>query len=196
MHSSPDFKSTNPSQEVLDFINRIEKADPNSPDFSADNSNETWGHYQFTGGSLTCRSVLKSWDCIGNTETARRLIAAAIKTCKVARHICFHRGVTPTGGYLSDIYLDQTIEIIWSLWKEAGGVRKFYFMQIQVHIFIVYSSRWLKGKRKQHRKRVEVTMLYFLPKRALLKIDRTAGGQNDDKRSGLDQGQFLLDKLN
>ena len=31
---------------------------------------------------------MKSWEDIGNTDAARKLIAAAIRTCKVARYLC------------------------------------------------------------------------------------------------------------
>jgi hypothetical protein len=98
------------------FLERIETADPNSPDLSDDDNNESWGHYQFTSGQMTCSSVLTSWSSVGGTKGACRLIAAAIKTCKVARHICFSRAIEPTS-YLSDVYLELVVGSLWSLWK-------------------------------------------------------------------------------
>ncbi|KAF9462155.1 hypothetical protein BDZ94DRAFT_1368514 [Collybia nuda] len=103
-----------PSKEVMDFISHIENADPNSNDLSKDNTNENWGHYQFTAGSQTIASVLISWEAIGNVITACRLIAAGIKTCRVAWYICTKRGVRATS-FLSDAYLDCIIDTLTDL---------------------------------------------------------------------------------
>jgi len=84
MQKHPDFKSGNPSSTFTQFLSRIENADPNSPEVKEDDSNESWGHYPFAGANMTISTVLLSWDDVGNTATACRLIAAAIKTCKVA----------------------------------------------------------------------------------------------------------------
>ncbi|GBE86598.1 hypothetical protein SCP_0904770 [Sparassis crispa] len=43
-----------------------------------------------------------------------------MKTCKVARHVCFVNGIE-ANTYLSDAYLETTFEILWRLWKAAGG---------------------------------------------------------------------------
>jgi hypothetical protein len=110
--------STLPSDDVAAFLERIESADPDSPDFSEDDQNQSWGHWQFTSGNMTCSTVLTSWDHIGIT-TARRLIAAAVKTCKVARHICFERGIN-SSSYLSDAYLENVVELLWKL-KQADS---------------------------------------------------------------------------
>ena len=69
-----------PSLDVVAFLNRIDSADPNSPDLSEDNTDTGWGHCQFTAGNMQCTTVLLSWDKIG-VPMARKLIAAAIKTC-------------------------------------------------------------------------------------------------------------------
>ncbi|GBE78330.1 hypothetical protein SCP_0112150 [Sparassis crispa] len=119
MKLTPVFDIGSPTSEVITFIERIENADPNSPDLSEDDLGTAWGHYQFTAGSMTSSSTLVSWDGIGS-EAARRLIAASIKTCKVARHVCFVSGIK-TNAYLSDAYLETTVEILWRLWKAAGG---------------------------------------------------------------------------
>src|ERR1700722_8795229 len=126
MESHTTFKSGEPSADVVAFLDRIKNADPNSPQFTEDNTNGSWGHYQFTGGNMTCTSVLTSWTSIGNTNIACQLIAAAIKTCKVARHLCFEHEVE-SHSYLGDIYLANVINILWRLWSEAGGVFLLFF---------------------------------------------------------------------
>ena len=85
-----------PSPDVIAFIQRIETADPNSDVFDEDNLGSSWGHSQFTSGSITCKSVVDSWSSIGNIATACRLIAAVIKTCNVARHLCHIDGSSPS----------------------------------------------------------------------------------------------------
>jgi hypothetical protein len=64
---------------------------------------------------------MKSWEDIGNTKTARKLIAATIRTCKIARYICEKSNITATS-YISDNYLERVIETLWELWKGAGAV--------------------------------------------------------------------------
>ncbi|GBE88094.1 hypothetical protein SCP_1203230 [Sparassis crispa] len=78
MKLTPVFDIGSLTSEVITFIERIENADPNSPDLSEDDLGMAWGHYQFTAGSMTSSSTLVSWDGIG-------------------------------------------IEILWRLWKAAGG---------------------------------------------------------------------------
>ena len=117
--SSPTI-SVAPSDDVLTFIARIEQANPDSPDISEDDTNESWGHYQYTASALTYTTVLTSWDSIGNIDTACRLIAAAIKTCKIARYLCFARHISPTS-YLSDIYLQNIVELLSQLWSATGN---------------------------------------------------------------------------
>jgi hypothetical protein len=117
--SSPTGSSA-PSDDVLTFIARIEQANHNSPDISEDDTNESWGHYQYTASALMHTTVLKSWDSVGNINTACRLIAAAIKTCKVARYLCFARHISPTS-YLSNIYLQKIVELLSQLWSATGN---------------------------------------------------------------------------
>jgi hypothetical protein len=105
----------------MKFLARLENADPNVPDLSEDDSNAGWGHYQFTAGGLTISSALVSLKSVGNSETVCKLFAAALKTCIVARHICFERGLDPSS-FISDTYLQILAEKLWDLWKEAGGV--------------------------------------------------------------------------
>ncbi|KAL6306926.1 hypothetical protein BKA93DRAFT_816166 [Sparassis latifolia] len=60
------FDIGSPTSEVITFIERIESADPNSPDLLEDDLGTAWGHYQFTAGSMTSSSTLVSWDGIGS----------------------------------------------------------------------------------------------------------------------------------
>ena len=110
-----------PSADVLQFIDQIERADPSAED-NEDNMDLSWGHTQFTSGRLTCSSVLVSWPAVGNVATAFRLLAAAVKTAKVARQLCFTKGISNTGGsdYLADAYIQNIIELLWTCWN---GVR-------------------------------------------------------------------------
>lgn len=117
----PDFQSSPPSTDLKLFLTRIEKADPNDTTIDEDNKGVGWGHYQFTAGSMTCASVMTSWKDIGNTDTACKLIAAAIRTCKVARYVCEKMNIRATS-YISDMYLGRVIETLWDLWKLAGAV--------------------------------------------------------------------------
>ena len=70
---------------------------------------------------MTITSILKSWESIRNTEMACKLIAAAIKTCRVAHHICSQKNIE-TSRYLSDAYLQCIVEVLWTLWRDAAGV--------------------------------------------------------------------------
>ncbi len=101
-----------PSTNLLQFIDRIECTDPLAED-DEDNTNLSWGHSQFTSGGLTCSSVLGSWSAVGNVSTAFRLLAAAVKTAKVARQLCFIRGISNTGHYLADAYIENIVDLLW-----------------------------------------------------------------------------------
>ncbi|KAF8958020.1 hypothetical protein BDZ97DRAFT_1924045 [Flammula alnicola] len=63
---------------------------------------------------------MKSWEDIGNTDTARKLIAAAILTYKVVRYVCEQTKIT-TSSYISDTYFERVIEMLWDLWKVVGA---------------------------------------------------------------------------
>lgn len=118
----PTFTTDKPSDNFVEFLQRIETADHmafEDPD-NEDNTNESWGHYQFTAGSLTCTRVISSWDRIGSPANACKLIAAALTTCQVARWLCKDRKPQPS--FLSDNYLTEIINLLWSSWKSAGGV--------------------------------------------------------------------------
>lgn len=81
---------------------------------------------------MTIKSVIRSWDCVGTTTIACKLIAAGIKTCRVARHICFEQNIN-TLSYLADVYLSNLIDQLADVWAETGV--SFFFQY-----FIFYFS--------------------------------------------------------
>jgi hypothetical protein len=117
MQNNTSFQLVAPSAELVAFLECAEHADPNSPDISEDDKGASWGHYQLSGSS----DLLAQWHNIGNIGIACRLIAIAIKTCKVARHLCFVQQTNPSA-YLCDIYLSNIINSLWRSWKEATGI--------------------------------------------------------------------------
>jgi hypothetical protein len=129
LEDDPSPQTVQPSVRVLDFLKRIETADPNSCS-SDDDNNECWGHYQYTSGDMQCSTVLRDWDQIGVT-TALRFLAAAIKTCRVARHLCFNRGLKPTS-YLSDVYLQNMVELLWESRQRTVSARVSTLIGIQI----------------------------------------------------------------
>ncbi|KAI0257839.1 hypothetical protein BC834DRAFT_919305 [Gloeopeniophorella convolvens] len=122
MDANRSFKQGSPSESFTALLERIQHADPMSPDISEENMEENWGHDQFTGGDLTLTSTLTSWKEIGNVTAAFELIAASIKTCKDARLMCERVGKpTTTSGFISDVYLEKVLEKIEACWAGAGG---------------------------------------------------------------------------
>lgn len=136
MQGNSSFQLGAPSTEVINFLNLVETADPNSPDISEDDKNDSWGHHSLSGST----SLLASWNNIGNTAIACRLIAAAVKTCKVARHICFIKQINPSG-YLADIYLSNIVESLWKSWSTAVGIKVSKIPQDHWLILIIYSHQ-------------------------------------------------------
>jgi hypothetical protein len=55
---------------------------------------------------------------VGNVGTAFRLLAAAVKTAKVARQLCFIEGIS--GSCLADAYIQNIIELLWSCWNDVS----------------------------------------------------------------------------
>lgn len=149
---TPHFQTGNPSANVLALLDRLETADPNSPEIQEDDANANWGHHQFAGSSLTISTALESWASIGTTAVACRLIAASIKTCKVARYVCLKRQIKASS-YLSDAYLENLLERLWSLWQQAGAVC-FFFVLLALLISLA-ASRQTQGRfhRFPHRTR-------------------------------------------
>ena len=58
--------------------------------------------------------------CTGACAKAavEEMIAAAIKTSRVARHLCHSKQLKPTS-FLSDIYLSNIVELLWELCKDT-----------------------------------------------------------------------------
>ncbi|KAG5634301.1 hypothetical protein H0H81_002497 [Sphagnurus paluster] len=105
-----------PSAQLQDLLTQIETADPANPLFSEDNIDAQWGHYQFRHGldNFTYSDV--TWNNVGSIDIACRLLAACIKTCKVARFLCFEKNITASG-YVADHYLQTIVENLWKDWK-------------------------------------------------------------------------------
>ncbi|KAF7964869.1 hypothetical protein HWV62_2087 [Athelia sp. TMB] len=116
------FATSDPSPEFLEFLERIETADPQAFNETEDEDNlgSNWGHYQYTAGKLTLTSVIKTWASVGSPSYAIRLLAASLTTCNVARWLCRTHSVPPSC-YLSDNYLAELAALLWSHWKAAGG---------------------------------------------------------------------------
>ena len=127
MNVQPLFKQGEPSENITVLLEHVEFADPSSLDFDDDNKGSTWGHYQFTAGCISPLSSLTTWQDIGSVTITFRLVAAALKTCQEAWVMCAGTGVSMTGGYLSNVYLEQIIEHLKSCWVGAGDVSLYVF---------------------------------------------------------------------
>jgi hypothetical protein len=112
-----DGRNPTSSDNVIAFLDRIENADPDASDLSDDDKDASWGHHQFTAGSMRIASVLVDWQAVGSTSVAFQLIAAAVKTCRVARHLCFKKSID-CSSFLSDNYLELLVERLWNLVKD------------------------------------------------------------------------------
>ncbi|KAH9163396.1 hypothetical protein EDB89DRAFT_2078867 [Lactarius sanguifluus] len=118
MHNATDCETRKPSNDVAALLDQLDSADPDAPDVDNDDSNENWGHVQFTVGGLTIWSALVDWESVGSTSTAFKLIAATVRTCKVARVLCTARGQSSTT-YLADNYLELLFEQLQRCWKDT-----------------------------------------------------------------------------
>jgi hypothetical protein len=108
--AQPEFVVNDPSESFMNFIKEIEGADPkDEPD--EDENGLNWGHRIFSHklGNL-------SWQDVGSTVVACRLIAAVIKTCKQARQVCAKLGIC--GSYISDSYLERVIDVLREEWRK------------------------------------------------------------------------------
>ncbi|RXW16845.1 hypothetical protein EST38_g9005 [Candolleomyces aberdarensis] len=114
-----------PSADVVALYERICDADPNSDSFLEEDTNEGWGHWQYTAGGLNVKRAVSSWNAVGSIDVACQLIAVGLKTCKVARHICFHRLGTMDGpGLMSDVFFEILVSQLWEMWKEVVPEKK------------------------------------------------------------------------
>ena len=127
MDTQPSFKQGKPSEHVTALLERLECADPGSPDIDEDNTGQSWGHYQFTAGGISPSSSLTTWQDVGSVAVAFRLVAAALKTCQEARKMCAGTGMPMPCSYVSDIYFEQTLERLEKCWAGAGGVSRYVF---------------------------------------------------------------------
>ncbi|KAH9016534.1 hypothetical protein EDB84DRAFT_1567198 [Lactarius hengduanensis] len=62
MHDATDCETRKLSNSVTALLNRLDSADPDALDVNDDDSDENWGHAQFTVGSLTIWSALVDWE--------------------------------------------------------------------------------------------------------------------------------------
>ncbi|KAM6499164.1 hypothetical protein JOM56_004672 [Amanita muscaria] len=114
--SNPSCGRSTPSNSVIQLISHIESADPNNPELDEDDLGLSWGHAQYKGWS----TYLRTWQDIGTPETACSLIAAFVKTSKVARYLCQQKNIDIEGKtLLSDSYLTELTEKLWQLWQNA-----------------------------------------------------------------------------
>ena len=124
LEQNPNFGSGSSTAEVDEFIDSIEKAEPNACDYDEDDLGVSWGHRQLCGW----HAILTSWVAIGSPGTACQLIASILKTCVVACKLCRdEEAVQQSKGedslnYLSDMYLQEIMSHLWGLWKSGGGV--------------------------------------------------------------------------
>jgi hypothetical protein len=85
MNMQPLFKQGETSSNILALLERVQLADPSSPNIDEDNLGQSWGHYQVTAGGLTLLTLLTSWQEIGSVATAFKLVAAPLKTVRMCR---------------------------------------------------------------------------------------------------------------
>lgn len=148
LKANPTFTSGEPSPSFVQFLDRIENTIPSIAD-DEDETNESWGHTQFTSGQLKCTSVLDTWASVGSPSFAARLIAAALTTCRVSRWLCQTNRPTMPSSYLSDSYLNETCRLLWACWKSAGGVSALLFFGWRFACSFLNGQPIVKGKEQQ-----------------------------------------------
>ena len=84
------------------------------PGLPEEDDNEAWGHYQYRANGLTPMSVLKDWASIGNVSIGYRLLAASIKTSRVARYLVNVRK-RKAEQFTSDAYIDIIVSKLWEI---------------------------------------------------------------------------------
>ncbi|KAF8259352.1 hypothetical protein EI94DRAFT_1707172 [Lactarius quietus] len=120
MNVQPSFKQGNASQNVTTLLKHVQSADLASLDFDEDDKGKGWGHYQFTAGGITLSSSLTTWQEVGSVATAFKLVAAALKTCQEVWQMC-KSDEMPMSGFISDIYLKNTLECLERCWAATDG---------------------------------------------------------------------------
>ncbi|KAH8995850.1 hypothetical protein EDB86DRAFT_3077415 [Lactarius hatsudake] len=116
------FKQGKSSHNVSTLLERLQFADPGSPDIDEDNTCLSWGHDLFTAGGISPSSSLTTWEDVGSVATAFKLVAAALKTCREVQLMCTNAGTPQTGGFINNIYLEKILECLENCWVRAGGV--------------------------------------------------------------------------
>lgn len=106
--------------DVTFLLTRMQNTDPNTID--DDNNGLSWGHYQYSAGTVTMNTALTDWSSIGSVRQAFELVAAGLTICIAARYICCERQIAITIPMLADSLLDRLIDRLTSLWQKAGGV--------------------------------------------------------------------------
>jgi hypothetical protein len=76
-------------------------------------------------GGLTLSSSLTTWQDVHSIGTAFKLVVAALKICQEAWQMC----AAGMLGFISDVYLSNTLEHLKNCWVGAGGVCG-YLLQI------------------------------------------------------------------
>lgn len=150
LQAYPTFTAGNPSERFIQFLQRIETADPNAFGDDEDNLGSNWGHYQFQAASLRGSNVIDLWASVGSPIYACRLVAAVLTTCQVARWLC--RDTLPQPQFfISDAYLVEITELLWHCWKHAGGVRP---VHLSSHLVLSKSCRiaHCQRQRQVHRR--------------------------------------------
>ncbi|KAF8260178.1 hypothetical protein EI94DRAFT_1706502 [Lactarius quietus] len=113
MNMQPSFKQGNASQNVTTLLKCVQSADLASPDFDEDDKvHSRW---------LTLSSSLTTWQEVGSVAKAFKLVVAALKTCQEAQQMC-KSDEMPTSGFISNIYLKNTLECLERCWAAAGGM--------------------------------------------------------------------------
>ncbi|KAM6493182.1 hypothetical protein JOM56_011316 [Amanita muscaria] len=117
---NPTFGNNEMSEDVKGFLCRLETADPNDPSIDDDEKGLAWGHCQFTANPVPWRSVFASWGSIGKPANACLVIAAAMRTCSVARHD-YQGSEASEASFTADAYLQELTELILEVWISADG---------------------------------------------------------------------------
>ncbi|KAM6496548.1 hypothetical protein JOM56_007021 [Amanita muscaria] len=127
---NPTFGNNEMSEDVKGFLCRLETADPNDPSIDDDEKGLAWGHCQFTANPVPWRSVFASWGSIGKPANACLVIAAAMRTCSVARHVYYQGSEASEASFTADMYLQELTELILEVWISADGVCNHLFRHV------------------------------------------------------------------
>ncbi|KAF8264804.1 hypothetical protein EI94DRAFT_1702944 [Lactarius quietus] len=122
MNAQWSFKEGEPSLNVVTLLKHVQFTDPGIRDLDEDNMGKGWGHYQFTAGDLNLSSLLTCWQDVRSIATAFKLVAAAIKTYQEAQLMDANTTTPQAGRFISDIYLERTLDCLQNCWVDAGGV--------------------------------------------------------------------------